>query len=133
MSLTPAPASLQAAAIEKLEQHCSRLPASVAVCSIAWADCGTEAALHGRGSRLIITRYVSGRPPLIVEVPASSPSTAAPTSDDTEVLDMAPYCQGRAPSGSTVLTLVNPDATMHKTAALLAQVYILPAHMLRTR
>jgi len=81
--------------VEKLEQHRSRLSASVAVCSIAWADDGSAAADHGRGSRLVITRYVSGRPPLTVEVPASSPSTSAPMSDDNEVRDSALHSKGR--------------------------------------
>ena len=89
MSCTTVRAALQAAAVEKLEQHRSRLPVSVAICSIALAEQGSGATVHGRGSRLIISRYVSGRPPLIVEVPAPSPSKTAPTSHDSEVLDKA--------------------------------------------
>ena len=63
------------------------MPPSVVICSIGLVEPNPVAAAHGHASRLVISRYVSGRPPLIVEVPAPPlATTAAPSTDAGEVL-----------------------------------------------
>lgn len=87
----------QAAAEAELESQLARLLPSVAVCSVALlpapglgyrSPSGAGAAAAVDCPRVLVSRYVRGRPPLVVELPIPpypKPCPSAPAGDAAEV------------------------------------------------